>query len=154
MQRGAVTIEVNLEDTPVSALYNVLLRGKASDVLAQLADQESQQPSAQHALSRPDPINQPTACMCCGLRADYVVMLNRGRCGSFLMGLRTAIWALIVAFPVWVKSAGDDTQPTTEKRAPFAKHSPCAWASSQNLPKRLNGTWRAFLRKTWMTQTS
>lgn len=37
MQRGAVTIEVNLEDTPVSALYNVLLRGKASDVLAQLA---------------------------------------------------------------------------------------------------------------------
>lgn len=39
------------------------------------------------------------------------------------MGLRTAIWALIVAFPIWVKSAGDDTQPTTEKRAPFAKHS-------------------------------
>lgn len=36
MARGAVTVEVNLEDTPVSALYQHRLRGKASEVLANL----------------------------------------------------------------------------------------------------------------------
>lgn len=35
--RGAVTIEVNLEDTPMSHLYQHRLRGKASEVLAELA---------------------------------------------------------------------------------------------------------------------
>lgn len=34
--RGAVTIEVNLEDTPMSALYTHRLRGKASEILTQL----------------------------------------------------------------------------------------------------------------------
>ena len=33
---GAVTIEVNLEDTPMSSLYTHRLRGKATDILAQL----------------------------------------------------------------------------------------------------------------------
>jgi NAD-dependent deacetylase len=33
---GAVTIEVNLEDTPMSHLYEHKLRGKASEILAQL----------------------------------------------------------------------------------------------------------------------
>lgn len=36
MQAGAVTVEINLEDTPVSALYRHRLRGKASEVLAEL----------------------------------------------------------------------------------------------------------------------
>jgi NAD-dependent deacetylase len=35
--RGAVTVEINLEDTPVSPLYQHRLRGKASDLLAELA---------------------------------------------------------------------------------------------------------------------
>lgn len=39
VQNGAVTIEVNLEDTAMSHLYEHKLRGKASEVLAQL-DQE------------------------------------------------------------------------------------------------------------------
>ena len=34
---GAVTIEINLEDTPMSALYTHRLRGKASEILAQIA---------------------------------------------------------------------------------------------------------------------
>jgi NAD-dependent deacetylase len=34
--KGAVTIEVNLEDTPMSHLYEHKLRGKASEILAQL----------------------------------------------------------------------------------------------------------------------
>jgi NAD-dependent deacetylase len=33
---GAVTIEINLEDTPMSHLYEHKLRGKASEILAQL----------------------------------------------------------------------------------------------------------------------
>lgn len=37
MRRGATTIEINLEDTPVSPLYQHRLRGKASEVLAELA---------------------------------------------------------------------------------------------------------------------
>lgn len=36
VQRGAVTVEVNLEDTPLSHLYKHRLRGKASEVLAEL----------------------------------------------------------------------------------------------------------------------
>lgn len=36
MQRGAMTVEINLEDTPVSELYRHRLRGKASEVLAEL----------------------------------------------------------------------------------------------------------------------
>lgn len=36
MQRGAVTVEINLEDTPVSPLYRHRLRGKASEILAEL----------------------------------------------------------------------------------------------------------------------
>jgi NAD-dependent deacetylase len=36
MQRGAVTVEINLEDTPVSDLYQHRLRGKASEMLAQM----------------------------------------------------------------------------------------------------------------------
>jgi hypothetical protein len=36
MARGAPTVEINLEDTPMSALYKHRLRGKASDVLAEL----------------------------------------------------------------------------------------------------------------------
>jgi NAD-dependent deacetylase len=35
-QRRAVTVEVNLEDTPMSHLYKYRLRGKASEVLAEL----------------------------------------------------------------------------------------------------------------------
>jgi NAD-dependent deacetylase len=35
--RGAVTVEINLEDTPMSHLYQHRLRGKASDLLAELA---------------------------------------------------------------------------------------------------------------------
>jgi len=35
--RGAVTVEINLEDTPLSHLYQHRLRGKASEVLAELA---------------------------------------------------------------------------------------------------------------------
>lgn len=35
--RGAVTVEINLEDTPVSGLYQHRLRGPASELLAQLA---------------------------------------------------------------------------------------------------------------------
>ncbi len=34
MQCGAATVEINLEDTPVSPLYQHRLRGKASDMLA------------------------------------------------------------------------------------------------------------------------
>ena len=34
--RGATTVEVNLEDTPVSRLYQHRLRGKASEILAEL----------------------------------------------------------------------------------------------------------------------
>lgn len=34
--RGAVTVEINLEDTPLSHLYQHRLRGKASEVLAEL----------------------------------------------------------------------------------------------------------------------
>lgn len=37
MARGATTVEINLEDTPVSALYTHRLRGKASEVLAALS---------------------------------------------------------------------------------------------------------------------
>lgn len=36
MESGAVTVELNLEDTPVSSLYQHRLRGKASELLAQL----------------------------------------------------------------------------------------------------------------------
>lgn len=36
MARGAMTIEINLEDTPATALYRQRLRGAASDVLAEL----------------------------------------------------------------------------------------------------------------------
>lgn len=36
VQRGAMTVEINLEDTPLSHLYQHRLRGKASDVLAEL----------------------------------------------------------------------------------------------------------------------
>lgn len=36
VQRGAVTIEINLEDTAMTPLYQHRLRGKASDVLAML----------------------------------------------------------------------------------------------------------------------
>jgi len=36
MKSGATTVEINLEDTPVSALYQHRLRGKASDILASL----------------------------------------------------------------------------------------------------------------------
>ncbi len=36
VQRGAVTVEINLEDTPLSHLYAHRLRGKASEVLAEL----------------------------------------------------------------------------------------------------------------------
>ena len=36
MKRGAPTVEINLEDTPMSALYAHRLRGKASEVLAEL----------------------------------------------------------------------------------------------------------------------
>jgi NAD-dependent deacetylase len=35
-QRGAVTVEVNLEDTPMTHLYEHRLRGKASELLAEL----------------------------------------------------------------------------------------------------------------------
>jgi NAD-dependent deacetylase len=38
MKRGAVTVEVNLEDTPVSDLYQHRLRGKASEMLARLME--------------------------------------------------------------------------------------------------------------------
>lgn len=37
MQRGAVTVEINLEDTPVSHLYQHRLRGTASDMLGRMA---------------------------------------------------------------------------------------------------------------------
>lgn len=37
MARGVPSIEVNLEETPMSALYKYRLRGKASDVLADLS---------------------------------------------------------------------------------------------------------------------
>ncbi|MBX3260836.1 MAG: NAD-dependent deacylase [Labilithrix sp.] len=37
VQRGAVTVEINLEDTPLSHLYQHRLRGKASEVLAELS---------------------------------------------------------------------------------------------------------------------
>jgi NAD-dependent deacetylase len=37
VERGAVTVEINLEDTPASHLYKHRLRGKASEVLAELA---------------------------------------------------------------------------------------------------------------------
>lgn len=37
MRSGAMTVEVNLEDTPMSALYQHRLRGKASEILAELA---------------------------------------------------------------------------------------------------------------------
>ena len=35
-QRGAETVEINLEDTPLSPLYKHRLRGKASEILAEL----------------------------------------------------------------------------------------------------------------------
>lgn len=35
-QRGAETVEINLEDTPLSSLYKHRLRGKASELLAEL----------------------------------------------------------------------------------------------------------------------
>jgi NAD-dependent deacetylase len=38
VQRGAVTVEINLEDTPMSHLYRHRLRGTASALLAQLAE--------------------------------------------------------------------------------------------------------------------
>lgn len=37
MKRGAMTVEINLEDTPMSGLYRQHLRGKASEILAELA---------------------------------------------------------------------------------------------------------------------
>jgi NAD-dependent deacetylase len=37
MARGVPSVEVNLEDTPMSALYKVRLRGKASELLADLS---------------------------------------------------------------------------------------------------------------------
>jgi NAD-dependent deacetylase len=37
VRQGATTVEVNLEDTPMSHLYQHVLRGKASEVLAELA---------------------------------------------------------------------------------------------------------------------
>ena len=36
MKNGATTVEINLEDTPVSALYQHRLRGKASEILTSL----------------------------------------------------------------------------------------------------------------------
>ena len=36
-QRGAETVEINLEDTPLTPLYKHRLRGKASEMLAELA---------------------------------------------------------------------------------------------------------------------
>jgi NAD-dependent deacetylase len=36
MQCGATTVEINLDDTPVSSLYQHRLRGKASDLLASM----------------------------------------------------------------------------------------------------------------------
>ncbi len=36
VQRGAVTVEINLEDTPMSHLYQHRLRGRASELLAEL----------------------------------------------------------------------------------------------------------------------
>jgi NAD-dependent deacetylase len=39
VQRGVVTVEINLEDTPLSHLYKHRLRGKASEVLAELLPQ-------------------------------------------------------------------------------------------------------------------
>lgn len=38
MQHGATTVEINLEDTPVSHLYAHRLRGKASAILAELGE--------------------------------------------------------------------------------------------------------------------
>jgi NAD-dependent deacetylase len=40
MSQGAASVEVNLEDTPVSHLYQHTLRGNASEVLAQLWEAE------------------------------------------------------------------------------------------------------------------
>jgi NAD-dependent deacetylase len=37
VQNGAETVEINLEDTPLSPLYKHRLRGKASEILAELA---------------------------------------------------------------------------------------------------------------------
>lgn len=37
MRGGAVTVEINLEDTPVSSLYQHRLRGKASDILTAMS---------------------------------------------------------------------------------------------------------------------
>jgi NAD-dependent deacetylase len=37
MKNGATTVEINLEETPVSALYQHRLRGKASELLAAMA---------------------------------------------------------------------------------------------------------------------
>lgn len=39
VEHGAVSVEINLEDTPVSHLYQHRLRGRASDVLALLASE-------------------------------------------------------------------------------------------------------------------
>ena len=36
MRNGATTVEINLEDTPVSSLYQHRLRGKASEMLASM----------------------------------------------------------------------------------------------------------------------
>lgn len=37
-RRGALLVEINLEDTPMSGLYDIRLRGSASAMLAELAD--------------------------------------------------------------------------------------------------------------------
>ena len=36
MRRGALSVEINLEDTPVSGLYQQRLRGRASEILASM----------------------------------------------------------------------------------------------------------------------
>ena len=36
VEQGAMTVEINLEDTPMSPLYRHRLRGKASEILAEL----------------------------------------------------------------------------------------------------------------------
>lgn len=41
MRNGATTVEINLEETPVSALYQHRLRGRASDVLASMLGRET-----------------------------------------------------------------------------------------------------------------
>ena len=41
MRNGATTVEINLEETPVSALYQHRLRGKASDMLASMRGRDA-----------------------------------------------------------------------------------------------------------------